>query len=316
MAMRSLRLLGTLSAIGVACAAVPASAQQGGEDTFVDLGRWVIVQDEATRSCEMRLTADRQVVLRYRMSDGRAGVMALQRRSGRFFTGMVGDVTWSFDERRFAGSQGSNGYSLSAGSRDVEAGFRAAKTLRVDHGGAQVAQISLKTSSAGFRLLKQCSEQWRYIPWYRRLASANYRDVGAPALRPNTRAATSASAPPLRPTQTLRPAPTQGQTIGLPSPPPRPPRPINPASWVRSDDALPWPSRGFRSGQGVLRYTLLVDEDGRAQECEVNASTGLRRFDRQACRLLIDRARFEPARTSNGQVTEARFSSIVRFAGE
>ena len=93
-------------------------------------------------------------------------------------------------------------------------------------------------------------------------------------------------------------------------------RAINPASWIKADDNLPWPSRGFRSGQGVLRYTLVVDERGRAQECEVNRSTGSRRFDRQACRLLMDRARFEPARSGNGQAVEARYTASLRFAEE
>lgn len=303
----------TLVVAGAPAAALQQSNQPSSEETFVNIGRWVIVQDERARVCELRLTADPQVVLRYRMADGRAPVLALQRKSGRFFTGMIGDVEWAFDGARFAGSQSNNGYSLSAGSRDVEAGFRSAKTLFVTHGGGQVAQIDLKTSSAGFRLLKQCSEQWRYIPWYRRLASANYRELEAPTTRdvptaPSTASRSATSVP-------LPPSPTH-RTIGLPPPPNRAARAINPASWIRSDDNLPWPSRGFSRGKGVLRYTLLVNEAGRAEECEVNTSTGSRRFDRQACRLLMDRARFEPARSSNGQTIDGRYSASFRFAEE
>ncbi|MEM1051224.1 MAG: TonB family protein [Pseudomonadota bacterium] len=292
---------------GLPAGAVQRDRQQNGEETFVNLGRWVIVQEEAARSCELRLTNDPQMVLRYRMSDGRAGMLALQRRTGRFFSGMVGDVEWAFDQTRFPGYQSDSGYSLPAGARDVEAGFRSAKVLRVNHGGQQVARIDLKTSSAGFRLLKQCAEQWRYIPWYRRLASTRLRDLGTPAAR-TVAAAPAHSTPPLRESRIAPPLTQPMLTTPLA------PRPINPTSWIKNDDSLPWPARGFRSGQGVLRYTLLVDRDGRAGECEVNRSTGSRRFDRQACRLLMDRARFEPARGSSGQVVDGRYSASMRFA--
>lgn len=307
---RFLRTANLTGMAGLAFVCSPALAlQQSGEETFVDLGRWTIVQDEAARTCELRLTSDPRVVLRYRMADGRAGVLALQSKSGRFFTGMVGDVTWSFDEARFAGYQSGDSYSLSAGASDIEAAFRSARTLYVDHGGNQLARIDLTTSSAGFRLLKQCAQQWRYIPWYRRLASANYRNLDAPATRDAASSPTSTRtaprgggvAPPLE-------RPTLGAPVGA--------RPINPASWISSDDDLPWPSRGFRSGQGVLRYTLLIDEEGRAEDCEVESSTGVRRFDRQACRILIDRARFVPARGTDGEAAKARYTSSVRFAGE
>jgi TonB family protein len=310
--MNTLRIalrLSTISAAALAGFSAPASAQQTSEETFVDLGRWVIVQDEAARACELILTNDPRYVLRYRMSDGRAGLMSIQRRSGRFFTGMVGDIEWAFDDVRFAGFQSSDGYSLGAGARDVEAGFRTAKTLSVIHAGQLVADIDLKTSSAGFRLLKQCSEQWRFIPWYRRLASARARDLDTPT------------------TRAVPPAPVQSRPVVRKSsvaPPleqptlttPLKPRPINPVSWISSDDELPWPSRGFRSGQGVLRYTLLVNEEGRAEECDVETSTGSRKFDRRACKLLVERARFEPARGANGEAVEARFSASMRFAGE
>ena len=112
--MSTLRIalrISTISAAALAGFSAPASAQQGSEETFVDLGRWVIVQDEAARACELRLSNDPRYLLRYRMSDGRAGVISLQRRSGRFFTAMVGDVEWAFDDVRFAGFSASGGCS-------------------------------------------------------------------------------------------------------------------------------------------------------------------------------------------------------------
>ncbi|KEO88557.1 hypothetical protein EH31_16490 [Erythrobacter longus] len=311
----------------LACASAPVVAmQQSGEETFVDLGRWVVVQNENARTCELRLTNHPQVVLRYSMADGRAGVLALQRKSGSFFTGMVGDVTWAFDEARFGGYQSGNGYSLSASTSDVEVAFRSARTLYVDHGGNQLARIDLTTSSAGFRLLKQCAEQWRYIPWYRRLAGANTRDLDAPSSRSSSRSSTGTGTVPSAPSRSQpsrQPSSQPSRRGGVAPPLDRPTllapvsaRPINPAGWIGSDDTLPWPSRGFKSGQGVLRYTLLVNEEGRAEECEVDRSTGSRRFDREACRILMDRARFEPARGSDGSVAKARYTASVRFAGE
>ncbi|WP_298300866.1 energy transducer TonB [uncultured Erythrobacter sp.] len=322
--MKTLSLLCTLGAAVCGLSATPVSAMQQGreqsrEEVFVNLGRWIIVQDEGARACELRLSGDPRFVLRYRMEDGRAGLLAIERRSGRFFTGMVGDVEWAFDDTRFAGYLSGDRYALSAGSRDVEAVFRSAKFLSVLHGGSQVARIDLKTSSAGFRLLKQCAEQWRYIPWYRRLASTNTRELERPRTRPVADASSSASSP-----STPSPRTRPGIRENSVAPPVEAPslttplaaRPINPGQWISSSDSLPWPSRGFRSGQGLLRFTLLVDEEGRAESCEVDRSTGSRRFDRQACRLLIDRARFEPARGSDGEVVQSRYSSTLRFAEE
>ncbi|MEP1420226.1 MAG: TonB family protein [Erythrobacter sp.] len=311
--MKPLSLLYILGA-AAAWIAAPASAvqqdrNQGGEETFVNLGRWIVVQDEGARACELRLTADPQVILRYRLADGRSGSLALQRKTGRFFTGMVGDVTWSFDDARFAGYQSGSNYSLSAGARDIEAAFRAAKTLYVDHGGNQLARIDLKTSSAGFRLLKQCAQQWRYIPWYRRLASANYRELEAPTTR-SVRSTPTGTQPATREGGIAPPLEQPVLTRSVAA------RPINPAGWISNEDTLPWPSRGFREGRGILRYTLLVDENGRAEDCEVNRSTGSRRFDRQACRILMDRARFAPARGPDGDRAKAEYSASVRFAQE
>jgi|GEM_PF-3313499 len=313
-ALSGLALAGSLSSV--------AAAQSGGQETFVDLGRWVILQDEARRSCELRLNDGGPHVLSYQLQDGRAGRLTLQRRSGRYFSGMVGNVEWAFDDARFAGFSAGEGFALGAGSSDVERGFRAAQVLTVSQGSQPVARIDLKTSSAGFRLLKQCSEQWRYIPWYRRQANAQYRElpdarngrlIAGPSrpvphssARPTARSRPSGVAPPLDPSEVSSNA--QSAPVAA--------RPINPSSWIRADDRLPWPSRGFPSGEGVLRYTLLIDEEGRALDCEVEGSTGSRKFDRRACRLLVERARFEPARGPNGQSASASYTSTVRFAGE
>ncbi|UAB78173.1 TonB family protein [Erythrobacter sp. SCSIO 43205] len=324
--MNSLRLaltVCTASMVAVIGASSPASALQRGAqvdaqrstEVFVDLGRWVILQNEAQRSCELRLNDGGPHILRYQMKDGQGATLSLEPRSGRYFGGMIGNVEWAFDEARFAGFGSGGGFSLGASSRDVVAGFRAARVLSVSQGGQPIARIDLTTSSAGYRLLEQCAEQWRYIPWYQREAYAQYREL--PEAAPSRRGRMIAG--PSRPEPRSGSA---GNVRGRPggvAPPLRPAtdaRPINSSDWIRADDRLPWPSRGFAPGQGVLRYTLLVNENGRAEDCDVEDSTGSRKLDRRACKLLEERARFEPARTATGQAVKARYTSTVKFAGD
>lgn len=308
--------LAVRSALAIAClgAAQTASAQQNdGGSVFVDLGRWVVLEDPANRMCELRLTSDRQTVLRYFKRDGAPGSLRLQSRNGSFSSMFVGDVTWAFDETQFSGRLTRNMYATSSDSSDIETAFRQARFLTVNHAGQMVTRVSLQTSSAGFRLLNQCAQQWRYPnPFNTPTTIARSDRSGSVGGRTFT-SAPARSAAPAPSVSTRRTAPqTQPQTqVTGPYPPNRALEPINPAEWVRSEDIA---SR--RDPTGVLRFTLMVDPSGRAEECIVNQSTGSRRFDGRLCGLLQSRARFTPASDASGNATRSSYSSSIRFASE
>ena len=58
-----------------------------------------------------------------------------------------------------------------------------------------------------------------------------------------------------------------------------------------------YPKESLENGeQGVVRYKVRIDAAGKARKCEVVESSGYRRLDLATCQLLMDNARFTPAR--------------------
>jgi TonB family protein len=55
--------------------------------------------------------------------------------------------------------------------------------------------------------------------------------------------------------------------------------------------------------QGPVAFRLAVGADGRPTACTVTASSGSAILDSTTCRLLMERAHFEPARDSTGKPT-------------
>jgi len=286
----------------------PAAAQdRADESVFVDLGRWTIVERARSRYCELRLNSNSVDGLVFTKANGQPGSLRLGGGNDSGFT--QGPVSWQFDSTQFDGQVLRGGlYAPVNDSSQIEQQFRQAKTLTVRQGGQVLAQLSLKTSSAGFRLLNQCADQWRggFAP-IRSTAppapSIASRTVAPPPSRPSspppiTRPQRSAAVPPPRATGPF--PPNRGLTA------------LNPGGWVRADDFRRL--SGSRFGSGTVRFTLLVNERGRVEECAVNASSGSRDFDAKACRSLQKRARFEPATDANGDARSARYSSSVRFA--
>lgn len=102
--------------------------------------------------------------------------------------------------------------------------------------------------------------------------------------------------------------------------PPAPPRPSmatpakprgNPGAWVTNED---YPSSAMREGvQGVTGFRLDIGPDGKVTNCTVTASSGSSLLDDTACRLLIRRARFTPAKDSEGNGMPASYSNRVRW---
>jgi protein TonB len=109
-------------------------------------------------------------------------------------------------------------------------------------------------------------------------------------------------APPVVITPTAPPAPP------APPPPPPPPRRVEPAraranlaSYVSNDD---YPASALRNEEeGTTGFRLTVGADGRVTNCVVTSSSGSAALDNATCRIMRSRARFTPARDSNGNNT-------------
>jgi periplasmic protein TonB len=80
-----------------------------------------------------------------------------------------------------------------------------------------------------------------------------------------------------------------------------------------SDDDYPEPS--YRRGaEGVVHFRLEIDARGAPSRCLIDYSSGDIDLDRATCDILMSRARFRPARDSNGHAVPDRVSSRVRWA--
>lgn len=85
----------------------------------------------------------------------------------------------------------------------------------------------------------------------------------------------------------------------------------NLASYVSDAD---YPNAAIRNEeQGVTRFRLGVGPDGRVSECSVTGSSGSTALDSATCRLMKQRARFVPARDSDGRATSDTVSNAIRW---
>lgn len=107
---------------------------------------------------------------------------------------------------------------------------------------------------------------------------------------------------------------------GDPVPPAPPAEPVhaeavspatNPGSWVTSDD---YPPRALRDErEGAVGFRLSVGVDGLPSGCEVTASSGDADLDNKTCQLLMERARFTPARDESGRKVASSYSNRIRW---
>jgi protein TonB len=85
----------------------------------------------------------------------------------------------------------------------------------------------------------------------------------------------------------------------------------NLASYVSDED---YPSNAVRNEeQGTTRFRLAVGPDGKVRECTVTSSSGSSALDSTTCRLMKQRARFTPARDSDGKTTGDAVTSAIRW---
>jgi protein TonB len=65
--------------------------------------------------------------------------------------------------------------------------------------------------------------------------------------------------------------------------------------------------------QGATRFRLTVGPDGRVKDCAVTGSSGSSSLDATTCRLMRSRARFTPARDSQGNPVGDTISNTIRW---
>jgi protein TonB len=113
-------------------------------------------------------------------------------------------------------------------------------------------------------------------------------------------------APTPPPIRQLAPAP--------PAPPP-PPRKTQSATSAKGDlrtlfSSDDYPASAQASGaEGTARATLSIGPDGRVAGCNITQSTGNGALDSATCNILRRRAKFVPARDSNGNPTSDTIST-------
>jgi hypothetical protein len=90
------------------------------------------------------------------------------------------------------------------------------------------------------------------------------------------------------------------------------PLPRDRANWLSDND---YPRAAFNAGeQGRVTVVLSVDETGEPQVCTVRATTAPASLAKLSCNLLIQRARFEPARDDRGKAVAGEFVQGVQWS--
>lgn len=89
-------------------------------------------------------------------------------------------------------------------------------------------------------------------------------------------------------------------------------RPRNdPGGWLDTNDyRTSWIRREM---VGTARFRLEIAANGRVEGCRITGSTGHPELDAATCALVSKRARFEPARGSEGQPVPGSYASSVRW---
>ena len=85
----------------------------------------------------------------------------------------------------------------------------------------------------------------------------------------------------------------------------------NPGRWASARD---YPSRALREErEGVTRFRVNVNADGRVTNCSVTGSSGHSDLDDTTCKLISRRGRFNAATNGEGNEVAGTWSSAVRW---
>ena len=82
---------------------------------------------------------------------------------------------------------------------------------------------------------------------------------------------------------------------------------------ARSEDLGKLFDIGFVEFEGLAHDAFAIGTDGRVRSCNVVGSSGSRSLDNATCRILRSRARFTPAKLSNGQPTTDTYSQTITW---
>ena len=90
------------------------------------------------------------------------------------------------------------------------------------------------------------------------------------------------------------------------------PLPRDRDNWLSDND---YPRSAYSAGeQGRVTVVLSVDETGEPQVCTVRATTAPASLAKLSCNLLIQRARFEPARDDRGKAVVGEFVQGLQWS--
>lgn len=89
---------------------------------------------------------------------------------------------------------------------------------------------------------------------------------------------------------------------------------LNPSEILTPDD---YPLEALKANeQGSVGVAINVDGTGRVADCAVEASSGSTALDTQTCQLILQRAKFAPARDDSGNAVSSIFHQRYRWALE
>jgi protein TonB len=91
-----------------------------------------------------------------------------------------------------------------------------------------------------------------------------------------------------------------------------PPEPVAGASVASLFSADDYPAGAAARGeQGNVQVVIHVDDKGAVSSCEIKTSSGYPELDTQTCNIIARRAKFEPARNSNGEPVASEITKTI-----
>ena len=83
------------------------------------------------------------------------------------------------------------------------------------------------------------------------------------------------------------------------------------ARWFDADD---YPKKMVRSeSEGIVNFRLMVSASGRPESCHIQVSTRPKEFDDVVCKIMMRRARFEPALDAEGRPVRSYYQNTIVF---